>query len=212
MTDRVRRRTLLTIVTLAVASYATGHAVRAQEPDGDANRLALAARLAPTDHPPLPGHPSLYWLLPDLSATRSTATRADDPATRFARGVKLIVDGDFAAGLPLVNGAMAATPLAGYAQYYTARGMVGLARLPEADTVLTALLARTPTGYLREAAQIQLADVAIARGDAPRAMDLLEDLSDEKVTAPEDVFLRLGKAAELGGATEKALKAYRTVY
>ena len=79
MTERVRRRALLTILTLAATSYATGHAVRAQEPDVDGKRPGVAVRLAPTDHPPLPGHPSLYWLLPESFGLAAQMLGKDRP-------------------------------------------------------------------------------------------------------------------------------------
>ena len=53
------------------------------------SRAQVAPRLGPTSHPPLPGHPSLYWLLPDLSAARTAAARNDEALSRLARGAKL---------------------------------------------------------------------------------------------------------------------------
>jgi soluble lytic murein transglycosylase len=211
MNRRLSSATLLT-VAVALVWYAAGRARAQEQPVESERRLPSVPRLAPTAHPPLPGHPSLYWLLPELSATRSVVGRGDDPSTRFARGVKLIADKQFAAGLPLVNGTVATTPLAAYGQYYTARALFGVGRVAEADALLAALSARKPEGFLREAGQVQLSDIALARGEPARAIDILEDLADEKVTSPEDVLLRLGHAAEVAGHTEKALQAYRRIY
>ena len=59
---------------------------------------------------------------------------------------------------------------------------------------------------------MQLADIAMSKRDTRKALDQLEDLSDEQLSAPEEVFLRLGRTAEADGDREKALKAYRRVY
>ena len=199
------RRTLLAVV-VALLAYAAGHPARAQAP-------RAVPGLAPTAHPALPGHPSLYWLLPDLSVARATGVRVDEAAARFARGAKLIADGQFAAGLPLVNGAgLASTPLGAYAQYYTGRALAGLNRADEAAATLSLLNGRKPEGYLREAAPVQLSDTALARQNPAAAVDVLEDLGDDKVTAPEDILLRLGRAAELAGDVEKAAKTWRRLY
>src|SRR6185436_6289055 len=52
-----------------------------------------------------------------------------------------------------------------------------------------------------------------ARFAARNAVDALEDLSKEKfLTSPEDVWLKLGRAAEAAGDRGKAIDAYRKVY
>jgi soluble lytic murein transglycosylase len=197
------RRSLLLVLSLAVAVTGS-HGVRAQSAD--------APRLVPTSHAPLPADPSLFWIVPDQAA-RTAATRAGSATERFARGARLIADGSYAAGLPLVRGAeLQSTPLAAYAQFYTALALAGLDRLDEARAVLAALDARDPAGYLEEAVPMQLAEIAASQGDTKEAVDQLEDLSDEKLSAPEEIFLRFGRAAEAAGDREKALKAYRRVY
>jgi soluble lytic murein transglycosylase len=196
------RRSLLLVVALATAT--TGH-VEAQGPSD-------VPRLASTTHAPLPALPSQYWLVPD-EAARTAAQRDNTPTARFARGAKLIAEGQHAAGLPLVRGAdLQSTPLAAYAQYYTGLALAGLNRFDEAESILSALDVRDPAGYLEEAVPMQLAEVAIATRDTKSAVDHLEDLSDEKLSAPEEVFLRLGRAAEAAGDWAKALTAYRRVY
>jgi soluble lytic murein transglycosylase len=179
-----------------------------------ARRTGAAERLQPTLHPPLPGHPAQYWFVPDPSAARTgTASRAEDAAARFARGARLIAGGDFAEGLRLVTPQdLAGSPLEPYAHHYRAVALEGLSRLEEADATLTALTARKPEGYLKESATLLLASVAIARGDAGRAEDLLENLSEEKLSVPEQVFSALGRAEEVVGHTDHALAAYRRVY
>jgi soluble lytic murein transglycosylase len=174
---------------------------------------SAAARLAPTAHPALPDSLSQYWLVPDR-ARPNARTKAEQTALdRLARGVKLVSDGDFAAGLPLVNGAAVTdTVLAGYAQYYAAVALIGLSRFTEADETLAALAKRDPDGYLQEAIPQRIADAALGRNDADRAVDVLDDLSDEVLTAKEAVLLQLARAAERDRDIERALEVYRQIY
>ena len=201
-------------VTIALAITAV-LALTAQDRAPDqARRTGAGDRLQPTAHPPLPLQPSHYWFVPDPSAASTPAARrVDDAAARFARGARLIAAGDFAAGLPLVTPQdLAGSPLEPYAHFYRAIALEGLSRLDEADAGLTALVARKPEGYLREAATLRLGDVAVARDDAERAEDLLERLSNDKVSSPEQVFLALGRAEEAVGHKDHALQAYGRVY
>ena len=169
-------------------------------------------RLTTTSHPALPGSPSQYWIVPDATPRSTGRQSAETAAERFARGAKLIAAGDFAAGLPLVSRAdLAATPLAHYSLYYSGVALQGLKRTGEADAVLTKLTRSDFKGYLEEAAPLRLAEVALA-GDPERATDILEDLSDEKITSVEEVLLRLGAAEEAAGNRDKALAAYYRVY
>ena len=171
-----------------------------------------ADRLAPTAHPPLPLQRSEYWFVPE-SALASASARPDAATARLARGVSLIAEGDFAAGLPLVDSRdLDATPLGRYARYYTALAQIGLSRVDAADATLKALAPSKLEGALRESATMMLADVAVKKGDAERAEDLLEDLSDDKLSRPEDVLIALGRAEETLGHVEHALNAYRRVY
>jgi soluble lytic murein transglycosylase len=171
-------------------------------------------RLTTTAHPPLPRHESEYWLVPDPAAVPKRGKQAAETAAqRFARGAKLVAAGDFAAGLPLVTGAnLASTPLAPYGVYYSAVALHGLKRSSEADDVLTTLSKADLKGYLDEVVPLRLAEVALARGDARRAAEILDDLSDEKLLAPEEILTRLGFAEEAAGNRTKALDAYRRVY
>src|SRR6185436_8443554 len=63
-------------------------------------------RLTPTAHPALPPSPSQYWLVPDLAAPRPASTRATSTAVaNFVKAVGLVADSQFAAALPLIDGA-----------------------------------------------------------------------------------------------------------
>jgi soluble lytic murein transglycosylase len=205
----VKRASLLALALALTLSIEPG--VGAQERAAGGGPSGGSPKLTPTSHPALPGNPALFWLVPDQAAR--AAAGGETAVARFARGAKLIEQGEYAAGLPLVRGAdLARSPLAPYAEFYVGRALAGLHRLDEAESVLAALDARDPAGYLEEAVPLRRAEVAATALDADKALDLLEDLSDETLTQPEEVFLRLGRAAEAAGEREKALDAYRRVY
>ncbi len=188
-------------------------------PSSDGRVLAQSRQTGPalstTTHPPLPGHPAAFWLVPESSLARSSSGQQTATAViaQFARGVALIADGNYTAGLPLVTNAdLAGTPLAQYGRYYAGVALSRLRRAGEADAVLMAVLDAKPEGYLKEAVPQRLADVALAQSESKRAVDLFDDLADEKLAVPEDVLVRLGLAAEAAGNRSKALEAFRRVY
>lgn len=201
---------LLVALALAVCG---GDGARAQ------NRVAGPASppepsgVTTTSHPPLPGHPSMYWLVPDSPASRMPGRQVPEPAAvRFARGATLIEAGNFAAGLLLVSGAdLTSTPLAHYSRYYAGVALLGLRRLDEAEGAFAAIEDHVD-GYLEEAVPLRMAETLLARSEPEDAADVLDDLSDETLTAPEEVFLRLGAAHEAARDAARALKAYQRVY
>ena len=202
---------ILALATLCI----TGTPAQDAAPD-DSGRSArnanLGDRLAPTAHPPLPAQRAHYWFIPEEVLTPAAARR-DAAVQRLSRGVSLIASGDFAAGLPLVSARdLEGTPLVAYARYYTALAQIGLARVNDADATLKTLMASTLEGALKEKAALMQADVAVKRGDAGRAEDLLEELADDKLAWPEDVLVALGRAEETLAHAEHALRAYRRVY
>jgi soluble lytic murein transglycosylase len=204
-------RFLLLVIAVGLG-ITSDFALRAQVRTPAAGPSVVAAvRLTPTRHPALPAEAAQYWLVPDR-ATRVFASN-DVGLGRFARGVRLVEEGQFAAGLPLVRDAdLKASALAAYAQYYTAVALDGLGRHGDADVALTGLAGRPFEGYLSEAALLRRADIAMANGEPAGAVTMLEGLGNRKLSAPQDVFLRLGRAAESAGDRERALAAYRRVY
>jgi soluble lytic murein transglycosylase len=197
-------RMWVVVLALGVCAHA---AQRPATVTGDAPAIST------TSHPPLPSHLSLYWLVPDSALARAAARPVAQPAaTRLVRGVQLIAEGDFAAALPLVRGAdLASTPLAQYGRYYTGVALLGLQQFEEAEAAFDAIDDRVE-GFLAEAAPLRMAEAAQGRGDPSRAAAILNDLSDETLTPPEEVFLRLGTAYETAGDPARALRAYHRVY
>ncbi len=204
------------LVTLTIAAI-TALDLRAQDVEGLPHVTPAVVRLAPTLHPTLPNRVGDFWYVPDSFPT-ATAARAETPAQKFARAVKLIDGGDFAGGLPLVPADLPGSPLAPYVRYYRAVALAGVNRVPEALTILDALDAGTGAGaqggYLfGEALPLRRAELELARQNTDKALSIVQGVSKQgTMTTPEDVLLRLGRAAEAAGDRDKAIEAYRKVY
>jgi len=198
-------------VTLTLAFVVVAlHLVGAQQTGDDPPRDTTSVPLVATRHPALPTGPSQYWFIQD---TTSGPASVDPLLARFAKGAKAIASGSYSTGLPLVNDPdLAKTPFADYAKYYTALALIGLSRYPEADTVLSALMQRSPAGFLREGVPLRLAEVAEARQDGARAERILRDLKWEEVSAPDEALLKLGGVEESVGHRDHALETYRRLY
>jgi peptidoglycan lytic transglycosylase len=206
-------------VAIAFGLLADG-GLRAQESDNiGATGPTGAVRtvtLAPTVHPAVPSRPTDFWYVPE-SFPRTGGGRSESPAEKFARAARLIDGGDFAAGLPLLVAAdLSATPLSSYAVYYRAVALAGLNRIAEAAELLDRIEASAAgqRGYIfDEAIPLKHAELDVARQNARDAVETLDSLSKKKfVTSPEEVWLRLGRAAEAAGDRSKAVEAYRKVY
>src|SRR5262245_4505540 len=203
---------------------AAGHGARPQDlargeaaPQLEAPVVAtvVTTRLLPTQHPPLPGRSSQFWLVPERPAASATGARGagDTPLSRFARGVTLFREVNYAAALPFVSAPeLASTVVDAYSRYYTGFAQLRLERFADAKETFDALKDRKPVGYLAEAVELRRAELAMARNDPGAAVRVLESLSREKTSAPEDVLMRLARAADANGDTGKALNAYRRVY
>jgi soluble lytic murein transglycosylase len=189
---------------LALLVTPTPHAqTRTDEP------ASAGPRLAPTVHPALPASPDRYWLVPDLQQRQSRTTAT----ANLIKAVSLLQQEKFAAAVPLINGAaIAATPLGAYGYYYAGVALAGASRYDEADAAFAAAAALKPEGALGELVPLRVSEVALARGDARRALQTLERLNVDKANAPEQVLLQTGRAAERAGERDEALKAYRRLY
>jgi soluble lytic murein transglycosylase len=198
-------------VLVLVCAVAALHGLGAQQALEDPRASdAAAVPLTATRHAPLPPDVSQYWFVQDVPST-SGEGRTD--AARFAKGVRAVASEDFAAGLALLNGLnMGATPLAGYARYYTGVALAGLSRFTEADALFTSMLASPRDGYLREAVPLRLAEVAVARQDAARAESVLRALIAGDLAAPEEAWLALAQVEEGLNHREHALEMYRRIY
>jgi soluble lytic murein transglycosylase len=202
-------RTIL--VVTAIALLAT-QAPRAQQLADDEQGSA-SLRLGATAHPALPGRASQYWLVPDASTPLVTGRAAAAALSNLVRASRLIADSQYTAALPLIDAAaVAATPLGAYGYYYQGVALAALQRYPEADAAFAAAAALQPDGALSELLPLRIADVALARGDARRALETLQRLDVSKANQPELILVQTGHAAERAGDRDAALNAYRKVY
>ncbi len=178
---------------------------RAQQPVSGGSDVVLK----PTQHPPLPGELSKLWLAPSSQGPVRSAALND-----FAMGVKLEVDSNFVRALPIfVQPALQQGPLGHYAVYYQGLAELRLGRPSDARQTFQALAAKKPVGYLLEAAALREGECDEALNDQDAAMRVYQVLSKAKTMAPDDVLMRLGRAAKAAGHPDKAAEAFsRLVY
>ncbi len=137
------------------------------------------------------------------------------PALRdFVRGVRLLEDSDnAAAALPLVSAsALATTPLADYARYYSGLSLMRLSRYDAADVVFGELAVRPIDGHLPEDAAFRQAEVREAQKNFKGAVVIYESLIGKKLARPQVAWLRLGLAADEAGLPLRSVEALRRVY
>jgi soluble lytic murein transglycosylase len=177
---------------------------RAQQSAVDAGDLVLK----PTNHPRLPSDLSQLWLVPAPATGSGRAAPARAAAiNEFMTAVKLEVDSNFAKALPiLVQPSVQQGTLGHYAEYYQGLAELRLGRPSDARRTFQALAAKNPIGYLVEAA-------ALREGECDETMEVYERLAKTKTTAPDEVLMRLGRAAKAAGTAGKATDAFsRLVY
>jgi soluble lytic murein transglycosylase len=192
------------VLALLLAALAIGGAgLRAQQ--------TAAPALKPTSHPRVPADASELWLAPDAAAVRAARTA---PLPDFNAAVKLEVENNFAKALPiLTSAAVQQSALGDYAIYYQGLGELRLGHAADARRTFQTLAAKPPAGYLVEAAAMREAECDEALGDQAAAMAVYERLAAVKTTAPDEVLLRLGRAAKASGHPDKAVDAFmRLVY
>jgi soluble lytic murein transglycosylase len=173
---------------------------------------AVRPALAPTEHPPIPTELQHYWLVPPAGWLPG---RSDVmPAARaLAHAAMLIGTENPAQALPFIRvSALGSTPLAGYAAYLRGLAELGLGRDAAAREALTGLRAARPAGFLYEAASLQLAEISVTQRDYAAAATIYDELLAQQPAAPDDVLLRLARAASSAGNRARALAAYQTLY
>jgi tetratricopeptide (TPR) repeat protein len=191
-------RCLLTLVATLLAAAAAPRAQQSAAPPAPA--------LKPTNHPPLPADLSQFWLAPARPAA-ATAAMSD-----LAAAVKFEVDGNFTRALPLLQQpGVRQGVLGSYAEYYQGIAELRLGRPSEARQTFQALGAKNPVGFLAEASALREAEAAEAQSDLPAALAIYERLAKAKTTAPDEVLMRLGRAAKGIGAADKAIEAFSRV-
>jgi soluble lytic murein transglycosylase len=185
--------------------------VSAQRPDAqnDVGAIQSAALLlAPTNHPRIPGDLNLLWLAPSV---RSIETL---PSSReIATAIKLVDQGELAKALAMLSQpSVQDGPLAAYAAYYAGLAQQELKQHEQARKIFQDLLAHRPIGYLAEAAAIGEATSAEALDDFDDAVRTYAALAGSPTTAPDEVLMRLGRAARAADDLQKAAEAFGRVY
>jgi soluble lytic murein transglycosylase len=164
-------------------------------------------QLQPTIHPSIPENVDDYWFVPRPAAVAAVGnTPLADAALAYAAG-------NYTSALASARQSVAAGgPLQPYAHLYVGLSELRLSHAPEADKAFDLVLGRKSDGYLSVAATIGKAEAAELRADRAGAADLYEKLSTRKSVAPEDVLLRLGRAALAAGDRKRAAEAFQRVY
>ena len=165
--------------------------------------------LKPTNHPRVPPDLSQLWFAPSAS-DKARSAAANDLAT----AIKLEVDGEFAKALPILSQpALRQGTLGPYAVYYQGFAQLRLGRPADARLTFQSLRGMEPPGYLAEAASLREAECDEALGDMQAAVRVYERLVAMKTVTPDDIMIRLGRAARAAGNTDKAIDAFaRVVY
>jgi len=201
---------LFTVVMIGVPS--------AQQPADRSGAIREPVLLKPTVHPHFSEDPSKLWMAPARRPTIRDAQARAEPgrgtANEFAAAVKLEVEGNFVKALPIMmQPSLQQGPLGDYALYYHGFAEMRLGRTADARRTFQTLQARPPVGYLVEGAALREAECDEALGEWAAALEIYERLAKSRTTAPDDVLMRLGRAARAVGSTEKAVEAFmRVVY
>lgn len=188
---------------------ALGLSAQRQDAQNDVGAIQPAALLlAPTNHPRIPGDLNLLWLAPSVR-------QLDTPSAsrEIATAIKLIDRGELTKALAMLSQPSAQDgPLAVHAAYYTGLAQQGLKQHEQARRTFQDLLNRRPIGYLAEAAAIGAAASAEALDDYDDAVKIYAALAGSPTTSPDEVLMRLGKAARSAGDQQKAAEAFGRVY
>jgi len=197
---RMKHTAIVLVVLLGagVRAFAQGGTVEPSATD------ALA--LAPTNHPRVPSDLSQLWMVPDQHVSPTAAQNA------FASAVKLHVDANYPRALSLLAQPSQHTGVLGrYAEYYQALTELRLGNADRARTMLQTLQSEKPAGYLLEASALREAECDEALGDQSAAVAIYERLSKAPSPAPDDILMRLGRAAKAAGDNDKAANAFAAV-
>jgi predicted Zn-dependent protease len=165
--------------------------------------LADAARVEPTAtvHPAVPRDLASLWLVPDARPVPPLLFK------NFARGIELVEAESFDEARPLLSApALAKTPVADYARYYTALIDLRRGEAVRAREAFHALVATQPSGVLGEWALVGEATAAEQASDFPAAAALYETLSKNKPEEPDTVLLGLARTLAAAGNRDRALQ------
>jgi soluble lytic murein transglycosylase len=197
---RVFRVALAALVLTAISA--------SQAAQETSSLTSAAVVLRPTDHPRVPRELSQFWMVPDRGRVR-TAAQAN-----LAAAVKLENDGSHAKALALLTtpAARQDQTLVAYAEYYKGLALLRLDRAAEARATFRALRSTNFPGYLAEMAALREAECDEALGDQPAAVAVYEQLTQTKTLAPDEILMKLGRAAQMAGEADRARAVFERIY
>lgn len=159
--------------------------------------------------PAVPRDLSLLWLAP-VGAGQTAADRATAP---LASGVALYREGKYANAVAQLSArASLSTPAGHYAAYYAAKAQLALGNLEDARQRFASITARQPVGFLSEAAALGEAEAAQAAGDAGAGRRIYERLLTRSPMAPDELWMKVGRARLATGERSAAIEAFRHVH
>jgi len=199
----MRRVFRVVLAALVLTAVSASHA--AQE---TSSLTSAAVVLRPTDHPRVPRELSQFWMVPDRGRPR-TAAQAN-----LAAAVKLENDGSHAKALALLTSPAIKQdqPLVAYAEYYKGLALLHLDRAADARATFRALRSTNAPGYLAEMAALREAECDEALGDQAAAVAVYDQLTQTKTLAPDEILMKLGRAAKMAGDVDRARAAFERIY
>jgi soluble lytic murein transglycosylase len=200
---------MLVCLALVGSAVVVPRAERRSAQSSPHSASSTASLLASSAYPLVPRDLSILWLVPPPGAS----AKIPHAFREFAEGVRQYAAGKYAQALPkFTDRALAGTELVYYARYYAGLARIGLERVDEARQDFAAVGEADPQSYLAEAAALREGEAAALAGDNAAAVAIYDDLSRRKTSAPDDVWLRIAKAAIATGDRERAAKAYLKLY
>jgi soluble lytic murein transglycosylase len=205
----VRLRLPLIFLTVAVCVSAGTHVRTAASPRPP---QGTPVDLRPTAHRAVPSALEEYWYVPP-AGWRPARADAWSAARDLAKASDLIANGKAAQAVPLIRpAALTSTPLAGYASYLEGLAQARLDHRPAARAIFTKLLETKPAGALADSINLRLGELADADGDFAGAAAIYEALLAGKPGAPDDLLLRMMRAARAAGDAGRAAKAWQALH
>jgi soluble lytic murein transglycosylase len=188
------RRTILKTVSLSATSLALvlWPAPPFSEDAASADQAAVATPA------------SDLWLAP--------VTEVPPVRQTLAQAVEALSEDEADRAVPVLAKAASDPILGGYALLYLGRAQLRLNRTSEAVSTAKQLLAKSPTGYLGDAALWLSADAAEASNDWSATVRFLRTLSEGQPLDPQRVHLRLGRAAARTDDARLAASSFNRVY
>jgi soluble lytic murein transglycosylase len=163
--------------------------------------------LLPTAHPPIPKDETQFWLVPRSSTAPSPVLK------ELARAIDLIAGEEYAAAATrLRDPRLAKTPVADYAQYYSALVDLRMGSNQVARDGFRRLNSQQPPGMLGEWSLLGEAEAAEVLGDTTSAARLYTEALARKPEHPDEVLAAIGRTQKAAGSTQAAIAAFRELY